>query len=113
MGKIKKQYSCALVLVQSLIGGKWKLRVLWHIQCGNNRFSLLKKKMPDISEKVLAEQLQELLDSGMITREIVSVKPLNIEYSISEEWPQLPQLVEELCQFARLYAGKNDIEIED
>lgn len=113
MGKVKNQYACALVLVQSLIGGKWKLRILWHIQAGHNRFSTLKRNMPEISEKVLAEQLQDLIDNGLIRRKMVSDKPLIVEYSISEQWPQLPRLTEELCGFAREYASHKGIEITD
>ena len=41
MGKIKDDYSCALLLTMDLLGGKWKLRILWHIINGDNRFSLL------------------------------------------------------------------------
>ena len=51
--KNKKEYSCALLLANDLIGGKWKLRILWHISHGDNRFSLLTKAIPDISQKCL------------------------------------------------------------
>ena len=60
MSKIKIKYTCALVLANDLIGGKWKLRILWHIAHGDNRFSLLTKAIPDISQKVLTVQLKEL-----------------------------------------------------
>ena len=48
--KIKKDH-CPLILTHSLIGGKWKLKILWHILQGDNRFSELKKEIPGISEK--------------------------------------------------------------
>ena len=41
--KLKKQYDCNLVMMNDLIGGKWKLRILWHIMNGDNRFSMLEK----------------------------------------------------------------------
>ena len=43
--KLKKQYDCNLVMMNDLIGGKWKLRILWHIMNGDNRFSMLEKKL--------------------------------------------------------------------
>lgn len=61
MGKIKKKYPCALILTHDLIGGKWKLRILWHIIHGENRFSLLMRAIPDISQKVLVSQLRGLV----------------------------------------------------
>lgn len=39
----EKQYDCNLVMMNDLIGGKWKLRILWHIMNGDNRFSMLEK----------------------------------------------------------------------
>ena len=45
--KIKKDH-CPLILTHSLIGGKWKLKILWHILQGDNRFSELKKEIPGI-----------------------------------------------------------------
>lgn len=65
MGKIKKEYECSLLLTHDLIGGKWKLRILWHIIQGDNRFSLLAKAIPDITQKVLASQIKELETSGI------------------------------------------------
>ena len=60
MGKIKDEYFCALLLTMDLLGGKWKLRILWHIINGDNRFSLLRKLIPDITNKMLITQLKEL-----------------------------------------------------
>lgn len=58
MGKIKDEYFCALLLTMDLLGGKWKLRILWHIINGDNRFSLLRKSIPDITNKMLITQLK-------------------------------------------------------
>lgn len=66
MGKIKDEYSCALLLAMDLVGGKWKLRILWHIVHGDNRFSLLQKGIPDITEKMLTTQLKDMENSGVI-----------------------------------------------
>ena len=51
--KLKKQYDCNLVMMNDLIGGKWKLRILWHIMNGDNRFSMLEKTIDSITPKVL------------------------------------------------------------
>ncbi|MGL4283596.1 MAG: winged helix-turn-helix transcriptional regulator, partial [Eubacterium aggregans] len=51
MAQIKENYSCVLQLSNDLIGGKWKLRILWHVLKGENRFSSLLKGIPDITKK--------------------------------------------------------------
>ena len=58
--KLKKQYDCNLVMMNDLIGGKWKLRILWHIMNGDNRFSMLEKTIDSITPKVLMSQLNEM-----------------------------------------------------
>ena len=55
--KLKKQYDCNLVMMNDLIGGKWKLRILWHIMNGDNRFSMLEKNIDSITPKVLISQI--------------------------------------------------------
>ncbi len=111
--KIKKQYTCALLLSIDLLGGKWKMRILWHVLNGDNRFSLLQKGIPDISNKMLITQLKELEESNILLRTVVCEKPLNVEYSLSDQYKELIPLVENFCNFSKEYANKNKITLED
>ncbi len=111
--KIKKQYTCALLLSMDLLGGKWKMRILWHILNGDNRFSLLQKGIPDITHKMLVTQLKELEQSNILVRTVVSEKPLNVVYSLSTQYAGLIPLVEGFCSFSKEYAVKNKINLED
>ena len=88
--KIKKDH-CPLILTHSLIGGKWKLKILWHILQGDNRFSELKKEIPGISEKVLYSNLKELED----------------RYRLSEEGVEVRALIDAAHRFANRYAKKH------
>jgi DNA-binding HxlR family transcriptional regulator len=113
MALIKEEYSCSLLLVMDLIGGKWKQRLLWHIEHGDNRFSLLQKGIPQISEKMLTTQLKELEQSGLIIRTIITEKPLNVQYALSNKYPQLSYMLDELCNFAKDYGKKNDVIVHE
>lgn len=113
MPKIKNEYNCALVLTFDLLGGKWKLRILWHIMQGDNRFSLLLKAIPDITEKVLTTQLRELEESGLVVREIIKQKPLNVQYELSDEYAQLEEIIEKLCDFSKQYGVTRDIIVHE
>ncbi|MBZ4684072.1 MAG: hypothetical protein PWP46_2218 [Fusobacteriaceae bacterium] len=68
MAKLKSNYKCSLDLTFDLLGGKWKLRILWHIIHGDNRFSLLLKAIPEITEKMLTTQLRELEKHNLIIK---------------------------------------------
>ncbi len=111
--KIKNQYTCALLLLMDLVGGKWKIRILWHILHGDNRFSLLQKAIFDITHKMLVTQLKELVDSKILVKTVISEKPLNIEYSLSSQYPELVSLLNGLCDFTKEYASVNEIELID
>ncbi len=113
MGKIKVEYSCALLLAMDLVGGKWKLRILWHIVHGDNRFSLLQKGIPDITEKMLTTQLREMESSGLILRKVINEKPLHVEYELSKEYSDLEVIVNALCELGKDYGEKNDIVVMD
>lgn len=113
MAKIKAEYSCALLLAMDLVGGKWKLRILWHIVHGDNRYSLLQKGIPDITEKMLTTQLHEMEASGLILREVISEKPLHVQYELSKEYAELKVIVNELCGLGKAYGKKNSIVVLD
>lgn len=114
MAEIKKKYECALVLSHDLLGGKWKLRILWHIIQGDNRFSILKKTMPDVSEQVLVEQLKQLEKDGLLKKEIVDNQPPKvIYYRLEEKYSSLIPVIEAICNFSRYYANTKGITMEE
>jgi DNA-binding HxlR family transcriptional regulator len=113
MAKLKEEYSCALLLSMDLVGGKWKMRILWHIIHGDNRFSLLQKAMDDISEKMLTTQLRELESTGILNRKVIQEKPLNVQYALSDEYSKLGDVINALCDFSKDYGEKNGIVVHE
>ena len=114
MGKLKTEYPCALILSHKLIGGKWKLRILWHIIHGDNRFALLLKAIPDITQKVLSSQLKELEKNHILKRTVIDDNPPKVVvYHIAEEYSELVSIIENVCTFTKGYAKNNRIKIED
>ncbi len=111
--KIKSEYTCALLLSMDLLGGKWKMRILWHVLHGDNRFSLLRKGIPDITHKMLVTQLKELEQSGILIRTVECEKPLKVVYSLSTRYKKLIPLVEGFCGFSKEYASEHNINLED
>ena len=111
--KIKDNYNCPFNLIDDLIGGKWKLRIVAHIINGDNRFSILQKKIDDITPKVLMSQLKELEASGLINRNVIKEMPPRIVvYEINEEYRDIVDIVDNLEQFAKGYSNRNDIATE-
>lgn len=112
MAKIESKYSCPLKLTHNIIGGKWKLMILWHILHGDNRFSELKRVIPDITEKVLYTNLRELEECGIIFKETCyDKKPIAVIYYIQRDYINLKELIDSICEFTNNYAKLNKIEI--
>lgn len=86
MNKLESgDFNCEKELTLSVIGGKWKLIILWHLaKEGPQRFSELQRLLPKITHKMLTSQLKEMTDDGIIHREVYPEVPPKVEYSLTE-----------------------------
>jgi DNA-binding HxlR family transcriptional regulator len=79
-----KSYFCSVELALQVIGGKWKPIILWHLRTGERlRFGELKRQMPNVTQKMLTQQLRELESDGMILRKVYPQVPPKVEYSLT------------------------------
>jgi len=84
MSNENKTYDvCPLELVQKVVGGKWKLIILWALR-GTKRFNELYRLFPGITQAMLTKQLRELESSGFVNRKIYNEIPPKVEYSLTE-----------------------------
>lgn len=75
---------CPVKATITLIGGRWKPLILFHLSDHTRRFGEIAVRMPSISRKVLSEQLKELEVDGLIYREQFKEIPPRVEYSLTE-----------------------------
>jgi DNA-binding HxlR family transcriptional regulator len=89
----------------NVLSGKWKVQILWLLSFGPKRFAQLRKKLPKISEKVLADQLRQLQAGGVLTREASSSVPPQVTYSLNAAGQKLVPLMESLCDWGSSHFG--------
>jgi DNA-binding HxlR family transcriptional regulator len=100
---IKITSRCPIRTTLELVGGKWRLLILFQLAEKPLRLSELRKQIPDISEKMLIEELKHLVESHLAYRENFGEVPPRVEYSITEKGRQALPLIEAMHQFATAY----------
>lgn len=79
-------YICGIDAALDVVSGKWKGLILWELQAhGVRRFAELRRGLPGVSEKMLAQHLREMEADGLVHREVYAEVPPRVEYSLTEQ----------------------------
>jgi DNA-binding HxlR family transcriptional regulator len=89
----------------NVIGGKWKVLLIWHLGFGPKRFAQLRKLLPGVSEKVLTEQLRELAGDGIVQRHVKAASPPQVTYSLTGAGEELLDPMGGLCAWGTRHLG--------
>lgn len=88
---------CPVEFAVSLIGGKWKLLILYRLMTHSTiRFNELQKMLAPITHRTLTRQLRELEESGLLNRVTYPVVPPKVEYSLSDKGKSLSTILTHL-----------------
>jgi DNA-binding HxlR family transcriptional regulator len=101
--KSEKKFNCSIEATISLIGGKYKAIILWHLIDKTLRFNELQKTIPNATPKMLTQQLRELEADGLLIRKVYPVVPPKTEYSLSEFGKTLSPILAVMCDWGKRY----------
>ena len=99
------EYSCSMELTLDIIGGKWKPLIIWHLGEKTLRFSELKRALPNITQKMLTQQLRALEEDQLVNRFVYAEVPPKVEYSLTEKGKTLLPVLSTLCKWAIEYSN--------
>ncbi len=103
-----KEYPCSSSLTLGIIGGKWKIVILYHLMKETLRYNELRKKMPTVTERTLSLQLKSLGEDGIIKRKVYFSKPpLKVEYSLTDFGKTLIPLIQSIADWGDFAAERN------
>lgn len=100
---------CPIRTTIELLGGKWKLLILYQLMEKPLRLSELRRQIPDISEKMLIEELKNLVESNLVYRNNYGEVPPKVEYGLNQTGEKVMPLIAEMRNFALIYAADNKI----
>ncbi len=89
-----------------VIAGRWKAVVLYHLFDGPKRLSELKRLAPNVSQKVLVQQLREMEEHGLVHREIYRQVPPRVDYTATPLGLSLEPVIMSLCEWGRRHAAE-------
>jgi DNA-binding HxlR family transcriptional regulator len=95
--------SCPIGTAISLLGGKWKLPVLYNLREQTMRFNELKKALPGVTQKMLTQQLREMEKDGLVARKVYAEVPPKVEYSITPITRKLEPVLALMCEWGVEY----------
>lgn len=84
---------CPVEATLALIGGKWKGVVLWHLLQGTLRFNEIRRRLPNVTQRMLTNQLRELEGDGFVIRTVYPEVPPKVEYSLSARGRSLEPVI--------------------
>lgn len=103
------EYRCSMELTIDLIGGKWKSLILWNLSEDTLRFGELRKKLPQVTQRMLTQQLRELEESGLVNRFVYTEVPPKVEYSLTVAGKSILPILASLSQWGLDYINKTEM----
>jgi DNA-binding HxlR family transcriptional regulator len=99
-----RSFNCEKELTLAVIGGKWKMLILWYLgKEGTKRFNELKSLMPGITQRMLVNQLRELEDDLIVHREVYPIVPPKVEYSLTKHGESLMPIIDSMYDWGKVY----------
>ena len=94
---------CPVATAIDVIGGKWKVIILYQLRDRTMRFGELRKSIPKITQKMLTQQLRELEKNKLVHRRVYAEVPPKVEYTSTELAEKLNPALDMLCDWGAEY----------
>ena len=97
---------CPVRTSLNVLGGKWKLLILSYLLDEPRRYGELRRLMPEITEKMLIQELRDLESDGIVARTVHQVVPPRVDYSLTEQGLSVRPVFAELLGWGMQYLGR-------
>ncbi len=105
--KRTQAFECPVNAALRVIGGRWKILIIYNLFEGIARFNELQRATGGISKRVLTAQLRQLERDGIVTRKVYDSSPLRVEYALTEVGRSLKPVMNLLCVWGEGYRRRS------
>ena len=91
-----------------LIGRRWTGAIIYVLLKSRCRFAMLREAIPDITDRMLSERLQELEQEGIVARIVVPEIPVRVEYELTKKGRALASAIESIADWAEKWITEAD-----
>jgi len=99
---------CPVEKALAVINGKWKPYIFRHLIDRTKRFGELQRALPQVTRKILTQQLRELEDDGVLIRTVFPQVPPKVEYSLSDYGRTLIPIIDSLSGWGQTHVERNN-----
>ena len=103
-----KKYNNPVELSINIIGGKWKMPIIWRLKDGEKRYGEIRRSLPKITHKMLTQQLRELEQDEIINRKVYQEIPPKVEYSLTLLGKSIIPVIDLLREWGEQYRNVFD-----
>jgi DNA-binding HxlR family transcriptional regulator len=97
---------CPAEFTLAMIGGRWKIPILFHLLGGRKRFTELARALNGVTQKMLTQQLREMQRNGLVERKVFAQVPPKVEYSLTNLGVSLRPVVDAMCRWGEEHGLK-------
>jgi DNA-binding HxlR family transcriptional regulator len=97
---------CPAEFTLAMIGGRWKIPILFHLLGGRKRFTELARALNGVTQKMLTQQLREMQRNGLVERKVFAQVPPKVEYSLTNLGVSLHPVVDAMCRWGEEHGVK-------
>jgi len=83
-----------------LLGKRWTGLIIQVLLTGSKRFGEIVDRIPNMSDRMLAERLKQLEEAGIVTRQVYPETPVRIEYLLTDKGKELTPIMSEVQNWA-------------
>ena len=98
---------CPVRTTLNVLGGKWKLLTISYLLDESRRYGELRRLMPEITEKMLIQELRELETDGIVVRTVHQTVPPRVDYSLTDQGQRVRPFFAELLGWGLQYLERN------